>query len=130
LGIACTGSLGDGGQATSSTSSTAGGTAAGGNSTSGGGTGSGTGGVGGGDTGSGAGGSAGAGGFSNPANKLGIGLVSPGNTTQWDRSKELTGRGGHIKLIFPGINKQTSEPPQDGADVDRAVEITRRSDIS
>ncbi len=112
VNAACTGSLGDSGQ-TTATSSSIGGAAG---STTTGGNGNGGGGMGQGGTSTasgGAGGSAGAGGFTNPANKLGIGLVSPGNTTQWDRSKELTGRGGHIKLIFPGVTKQTSEPPQD-----------------
>jgi len=38
-----------------------------------------------------------------PANPFGIGLVGPGNGSQWDRAAELSGRGGHIKLIFPGV---------------------------
>jgi len=38
-----------------------------------------------------------------PANPFGIGLVGPGDSAKWDRAAELAGRGGHIKLIFPGV---------------------------
>ncbi len=38
-----------------------------------------------------------------PSNPFGIGLVGPGSTDQWNRAAELAGRGGHIKLIFPGV---------------------------
>jgi len=38
-----------------------------------------------------------------PPNPFGIGLVSPGDPNQWDRAEELSGAGGHIKLIFPGM---------------------------
>lgn len=48
-----------------------------------------------------------------PTNRFGIGLVSPGNSAQWDLTANLTGAGGHIKLIFPGIDRNTSGAPQD-----------------
>jgi len=51
-----------------------------------------------------------------PDNPFGIGLVGPGDTNQWDRSAELCGRGGHVKLIFPGIEVGMSGPPQDWID--------------
>ncbi len=41
-------------------------------------------------------------------NPFGIGLVSPGNATQWDRAAELVGYGGHVKLIFPGVDGNTT----------------------
>lgn len=43
-----------------------------------------------------------------PDNPFGIGLVGPGDAGQWDRAQELSGRGGHIKLIFPGIEPTTT----------------------
>ncbi len=48
-----------------------------------------------------------------PANRYGIGLVSPGNPGEWDRTRELTGPGGHIKMIFPGVDLQTHGAPDD-----------------
>jgi hypothetical protein len=51
-----------------------------------------------------------------PANPFGIGLVGPGNATQWDRTAELAGPGGHIKLIFPGVDLDTTGAPQDWID--------------
>ena len=51
-----------------------------------------------------------------PENPFGIGLVGPGNTTQWDRAAELSGRGGHVKLIFPGVEVGMSSPPQEWVD--------------
>ncbi len=51
-----------------------------------------------------------------PENKVGIGLVGPGNTTQWDRAAELSGRGGHLKLIFPGIRRDTTGATQEWID--------------
>jgi hypothetical protein len=44
---------------------------------------------------------------------VGIGLVSPGSATQWDRAAELCGRGGHLKLIFAGVQLTMTGPPQD-----------------
>lgn len=41
--------------------------------------------------------------FDSPDNPFGIGLVGVGDALQWDRTAELTGRGGHIKLIFAGV---------------------------
>ena len=46
-------------------------------------------------------------------NPFGIGLVSPGNATQLDRARELTGRGGHIKLVFAGVDTATTTAPAD-----------------
>lgn len=48
-----------------------------------------------------------------PPNPFGIGLVSPGDATQWDRTAELAGRGGHIKLIFPGVALGMTTAPDD-----------------
>ncbi len=48
-----------------------------------------------------------------PDNPFGIGLVGVGNTDQWDRAAELAGPGGHIKLIFPGMELGMSGPPDD-----------------
>ena len=48
-----------------------------------------------------------------PANPVGIGLVGPGNSSQWDRTAELAGRGGHIKLVFAGVDMNTNAAPQD-----------------
>jgi len=48
-----------------------------------------------------------------PANRFGIGLVSPGNAGEWDLTAELTGAGGHIKLIFPGVDLNTTGAPDD-----------------
>jgi hypothetical protein len=45
-----------------------------------------------------------------PANRFGIGLVGPGQAEQWDRAAELAGRGGHIKLIFAGVDRGASGP--------------------
>lgn len=46
-----------------------------------------------------------------PVNRFGIGLVGPGNPAQWDLAANLVGRGGHIKLIFPGIDVGMTGPP-------------------
>ena len=51
-----------------------------------------------------------------PDNPFGIGLVGPGNATQWDFASELVGRGGHVKLIFPGISLGMTQPPQEWID--------------
>jgi len=51
-----------------------------------------------------------------PDNPFGIGLVGAGNTTQWDRAAELAGRGGHIKLIFAGVELGMGGPPQEWID--------------
>ncbi len=48
-----------------------------------------------------------------PDNPFGIGLVGPGDANQWDRAAELAGRGGHIKLIFPGVELGMASPPAD-----------------
>ncbi len=101
----------DGPGSTTSSSSTGSGGAGGSSSSSGGGLGgSSASGQGGG------GGAAGGEGFQNPDNPVGIGLVSPGNATQWDRAAELAGPGGHIKLIFPGVQPGMTGPQQDWHD--------------
>jgi hypothetical protein len=43
-------------------------------------------------------------------NPFGIGLVGPGNADQWDWAAELSGPGGHVKLIFPGVVPGMSGP--------------------
>ncbi len=45
-----------------------------------------------------------------PVNRFGVGLVGPGNAGQWDLTADLVGHGGHIKLIFPGVDLNTSGP--------------------
>lgn len=56
-----------------------------------------------------------------PPNPFGIGLVSPGNPSQWDLTADLTGPGGHIKLIFPGVTRDTGAAPQEWIDAVRGV---------
>ena len=43
-------------------------------------------------------------------NKFGIGLVSPGNTEQWDFAHSLAGDGGWIMLLFPGVDSTSTAP--------------------
>jgi hypothetical protein len=45
-----------------------------------------------------------------PVNRFGIGLVGPGDANQWNLTADLVGHGGHIKLIFPGIDLNTTGP--------------------
>ena len=45
-----------------------------------------------------------------PHNPIGIGLVSAGDTEQWDAAAKLTGSGGHVKLIFAGVTPGMSGP--------------------
>jgi hypothetical protein len=48
-----------------------------------------------------------------PGNRFGIGLVGPGNTAQRDLARNLTGDGGYIKPIFPGVDLNlTAVPPE------------------
>jgi hypothetical protein len=54
--------------------------------------------------------------WENPANPFGIGLVGAGNTLDWDRTVELTGAGGHIKLIFAGVSPGMTSAPQEWID--------------
>ncbi len=56
-----------------------------------------------------------------PDNPFGIGLVSEGNTDQWDRAAELAGRGGHVKLIFAGVELGMTGPSQSWIDAVSAV---------
>jgi hypothetical protein len=61
-----------------------------------------------------------------PENKVGIGLVGPGDASQWDRAAELAGPGGHVKLIFPGLVLGMGGAPQDWID---AVQGTYDRDL-
>jgi hypothetical protein len=54
-----------------------------------------------------------------PENRFGIGLVGPGNAGQWDLTRDLVGDGGHIKLIFPGVDLGMSGVPADWVDAIR-----------
>jgi len=54
-----------------------------------------------------------------PENRFGIGLVGPGNTGQWDLTHNLVGDGGHIKLIFPGVDLGMTSVPADWIDAIR-----------
>ena len=45
-----------------------------------------------------------------PVNRFGIGLVGPGDTTDLDLAADLAGPGGWIKLIFPGVTRDTAGP--------------------
>ncbi len=54
-------------------------------------------------------------------NKFGIGLVGPGSTQQLDLTAELAGPGGHIKLIFPNITRDTQGPEQGWVDAVRGA---------
>ncbi len=54
-----------------------------------------------------------------PDNRFGIGLVSPGNTTQLDLTADLTGPGGHIKMIFVGLRPAMDGPTAEWVDVVR-----------
>ncbi|MFH1438289.1 MAG: hypothetical protein ABIJ56_21450 [Pseudomonadota bacterium] len=51
-----------------------------------------------------------------PANRFGIGLVSPGNSGQWDLSYSLAGDGGYIKPIFPGVEPSMGSVPPEWVD--------------
>jgi hypothetical protein len=46
-----------------------------------------------------------------PASRFGIGLVGPGDASQWDLAHNLDGDGGWVKLIFPGIDLALSSTP-------------------
>ncbi len=45
-----------------------------------------------------------------PMNRFGIGLVAPGNPTQLDLAANLSGPGGHVKLIFAGVRPGLTGP--------------------
>jgi hypothetical protein len=45
-----------------------------------------------------------------PANRFGIGLVGPGDAADLDRAADLAGPGGWVKLIFPGVTRDTTGP--------------------
>ncbi len=55
------------------------------------------------------------------SNRFGIGLVSPGNATQWDLAKELAGDGGFVLLLFPGVKKGAAGPKQAWKDAVQAA---------
>jgi len=40
-------------------------------------------------------------------NRFGIGLVGPGTALDWDLSAELIGAGGYVRLVLPGITRDT-----------------------
>jgi len=48
-----------------------------------------------------------------PANRFGIGLVSPGDDQQINLSAGLTGAGGGVRLTFPGITRDMHDAPED-----------------
>jgi len=52
-------------------------------------------------------------------NRFGIGFVSPGNAAQLDLSADLTGPGGHVKLIFDGVVPGMSGPQGSWVDATR-----------
>lgn len=43
-------------------------------------------------------------------NRFGIGFVGPGDAADLDRAADLAGPGGFVKLIFPGIRRDTAGP--------------------
>ncbi|HJL19962.1 MAG TPA: hypothetical protein RMH99_30135 [Sandaracinaceae bacterium LLY-WYZ-13_1] len=52
-------------------------------------------------------------------NRFGIGLVSPGDAAQMEMTANLTGPGGFVKMIFPGVVPGMTEPPPDWANAVR-----------
>lgn len=45
-----------------------------------------------------------------PTNRYGIGLVSPGDAFDMGLAADLTGPGGFVKMIFPGVTRDTAGP--------------------
>lgn len=45
-----------------------------------------------------------------PTNRFGIGLVSPGDAFDMDLTADLVGPGGFVKMIFPGVTRDTAGP--------------------
>jgi hypothetical protein len=43
-------------------------------------------------------------------NRFGIGFVGPGDAADLDRAADLAGPGGFVKLIFPGVRRDTAGP--------------------
>ncbi len=43
-----------------------------------------------------------------PANRFGIGFVGPGSAGDLDLAADLAGPGGYVKLIFPGVTRDTA----------------------
>jgi hypothetical protein len=56
-----------------------------------------------------------------PANRFGIGLVGPGDTTDFDLAADLAGPGGWVKMIFPGVTRDTSGPDPSWVDAVRSA---------
>ena len=54
-----------------------------------------------------------------PANRFGIGLVGPGDAADLDRAADLAGPGGFVKLIFPGVTRDTAGPDASWAEAIR-----------
>lgn len=49
-------------------------------------------------------------GMSPPTNRFGIGFVGPGSAEDLDLAADLAGPGGYVKLIFPGVTRDTPGP--------------------
>lgn len=45
-----------------------------------------------------------------PTNRFGIGFVGPGSAEDLELAADLTGPGGYVKLIFPGVTRDTTAP--------------------
>lgn len=45
-----------------------------------------------------------------PTNRFGIGFVGPGSADDLDLAADLAGPGGYVKLIFPGVTRDTTGP--------------------
>jgi len=54
-----------------------------------------------------------------PDNRFGIGLVGPGNPAQLDLAANLSGPGGHVKLIFAGVRPDMTGPTPEWANAVR-----------
>ena len=59
-------------------------------------------------------------------NRFGMGLVHHGNATDFDLTADLTGPEGFIKVIFPGVTENTTQP--EGHWVD-AIEMAYERDL-
>jgi len=49
-------------------------------------------------------------GYVGTGNKFGIGLVGPGDALDWNLAAELAGPGGYVRLVLPGITRDTQGP--------------------
>src|SRR5690606_16156031 len=59
-------------------------------------------------------------------NRFGIGFVGPGDANQLELSADLTGPGGYVKLIFPGVVPGMGGPHGDWAE---AVRLAYERDL-